>query len=273
MDDDLFNKILEDCRAFPLRSIEPFLNGEPFVDPRILPRLERIRLRLPNTKLRLYTNGYGLTPKIVDALIGLGIDHLYVSLNTLNPKTYQQILGLRLERTLENLAHLTDPVRRERVARRITFRMTRLPDTPVSEQQSFIDFCRKCGVRHFIVGLFNYLGEIPSHLPVPGYPCEHITRVDVLSNGVVTLCCMDHEGKYAWGDVSKESILDIYNGSEAIKYRTLHRTGKRRKTTPCDRCNVFWPSLEKMSPWRKAHFAIKAGYYFIRYRPSGKRAL
>lgn len=272
MSDDLFEKIVEDCRAFPLKAIEPFLNGEPFVDPKIMPRLEWIRRRLPGTKLRLYTNGYGLTAKKIDALIGMDVDHLYVSINTLDPEKYRQILGLNLDRTLENMAYLTDPGRRSRVARRITFRMTRLPQTTLSEQQAFIDYCRKCGVRHFIVGLFNYLGDIPSHLPVPGYPCEHITRVDVLSNGVVTLCCMDHEGEFAWGDASQESILDIYNGSIARKYRMLHRAGKRRMAGPCGQCNVFWPSLEKMPPWRTMRFAIQAGYYFLRYRPSGKHS-
>ena len=149
--------------------------------------------------------------------------------------------------------------------------MTRLADTPLSEQDEFLDYCRKSGVRSFIVGLFNYMGDIPSHLPVPGYPCEHITRVDVLSNGVVTLCCMDHEGKFAWGDASKDSIVDIYNGPVARNYRTLHRRGKRREAGPCGQCNVFWPSLEKMSPLRTAQFALQAATYFMRYHPSGKQ--
>ena len=40
MSDALFEKIIESCREFPLRNIEPFLNGEPLVDPKIMQRLE-----------------------------------------------------------------------------------------------------------------------------------------------------------------------------------------------------------------------------------------
>jgi MoaA/NifB/PqqE/SkfB family radical SAM enzyme len=79
MADDLFEAIIEQCRGFPLQQIEPFLQGEPFADPKIMERLERIRSRLPRTRLRLYTNGHALVPARVDQLLGMGIDCLYVS--------------------------------------------------------------------------------------------------------------------------------------------------------------------------------------------------
>src|SRR5512144_741309 len=62
MTNELFDKIIEECREFPLETIEPFLNGEPFVDPQIMNRLEKIRSRLPATKLKVYSNGYALSP-------------------------------------------------------------------------------------------------------------------------------------------------------------------------------------------------------------------
>ncbi|RME29287.1 MAG: radical SAM protein, partial [Deltaproteobacteria bacterium] len=271
MSDDLFEKILDDCRAFRLPAIEPFLNGEPFVDPKIMNRMELIRRKLPDTKLRIYTNGYGLTPDKIDALEGLGVDHLYVSLNTLDAESYTRITGLNLERTLANLEYLTAPERRSRVARRITFRITRTAQTTVEQQRAFVEFCRRRGVRPFIVGLFNYMGAIPSHLPVPAYPCEHIDRLDILSSGTVTLCCMDHEGRFAWGDVRQQSVLEIFNGPRAKHFRRFHRSGRRRKVEPCNRCNVFWPCFKGDSVWLSVKFALQAGAYFVRYRPVGVR--
>lgn len=271
MDDDLFEKLIDDCKAFPLPAIEPFLNGEPFVDSKIIDRMRHIRRELPNTKLRIYTNGYALRPKKIDALVGLGINHLYVSLNTLNSEQYQKTMGFELERTLENMAYLTDPVRRDRVAPNITFRMTRLDHTPIDEQQQFIDYCKSRGVRPFLVGLFNYKGEVGSSFPVPGYPCEHITRLDVLSSGKVTLCCMDQEGEYAWGDATKDSILEIFHDKIATQYREWHRTGRRKQIPPCGECNVFWPSFTRTSLYWKSRFLMEAGHYFLKYRPSGKK--
>jgi MoaA/NifB/PqqE/SkfB family radical SAM enzyme len=272
MSDDLFEHIVDQLRGFPVPAIEPFLQGEPFSDPKILPRLERLRSRLPKTRLRLYSNAYALTPARTDELCRVGLDHLYISVNTLDPVKYEANMGLKLERTLENLRYLADPGRRARVARMITFRMLRLPTTTLREQDEFLDFCKRHGVRSFIVAEFNYAGDIASGLPVPAYPCEHIDRLDILSNGVVTLCCMDQDGDYAWGDATKTPLLDIYHGHVARRYRDMHRSGRRRDIAPCDRCNLFWPSFTGMALWRRALTAAQVGLYFARFRPAGRRA-
>lgn len=271
MSDDLFEQIVESCREFPLQNVEPFLNGEPLVDPKIMQRMEYIRRRLPNTRLRLFTNGYALTPSRIDELSGIGLDRLTVSVNTLDKMKYREIMGFGLDRLLENLSYLTDPVRKGKVARRITFRMTRLPTTSLEEQNSFVKFCKKRGVRYTIKAVFNYKGDKLTMLPVPSYPCEHIDRLDILSNGTVALCCMDHNGEYALGDVKKESVLSIFNGEASRRYQMNHRHGRRNEITPCNVCNLSTPSLRCM-PWmRTTKFAVQVGYYYLRHGPAGRR--
>jgi len=272
MDQALFEKIISDCTEFPLPAIEPFLNGEPFVDPKIMDRLEMIRSRLPDTKLRVYSNGYALGPKRVDDLLGMGIDHLYISLNTLNPEKYKAIMGFKLERTLDNVKYLSDPSRRSKVARKITLRMTRMDDTTLEEQEQFKAFCDEHGVRCFIVGLFNYKGDVPSPLPVPSYACEHITRLDILSSGKVALCCMDQEGAYSLGDVNDHSVLEVFRGEVSKRYQDMHRGGRRTEIEPCGTCNLFWPSTDNMPIHKALSHAAKFWAYFATHRPTGKQA-
>jgi MoaA/NifB/PqqE/SkfB family radical SAM enzyme len=272
MDQALFEKIVEECRAFPLPAIEPFLNGEPFMDRDIIPRMRHIRERLPKTRLRLYSNGSLLTRARLDQMQDLGIDHLFISLNTLDPAQYKEILGLELDKTLGNLEHLCTRADRRGIARKITVRMTRFEDTPLAAQDAFVAFCRKLDVKPMIVGLFNYKGDIPSSLPVPKYPCEHITRLDVLANGNTTLCCLDQEGEYGWGDVRDHSVLEVFNGELARKYKDGQRSGRRLQTPPCDQCNLFWPSYAHMSPGRTIAVLAQSAAYFLKHRPSGRRA-
>jgi radical SAM protein with 4Fe4S-binding SPASM domain len=273
MEEELFLKIIEDCRQFPLETIEPFLNGDPFVDPRIIPRLAHIRKRLPDTKIDLYTNGYGLTPRRTDELIAIGgLNQLIISLNTTDPVRYQSIMGFKLEKTLANIEYLADPARRPKVARRIRLRMTRMDDTSLEEQDRFVAYTRGLKLEPFVVGLFNYKGDIPSHLPVPRYGCEHIERLDILSDGIVTLCCQDHEGQYRWGDVRTQSVLEVFRGATAARYRAMHRTGRRREIEPCGTCNLFWPCTSNMSLWQTARTLAGHGLYVIRHRPTGRRA-
>jgi MoaA/NifB/PqqE/SkfB family radical SAM enzyme len=271
MSQELFEKIVEDCTEFPLPAIEPFLNGEPFVDPNIMDRMEYIRSRLPKVQLRIYSNGYALSPKRIDGLCGLGVDHLYISLNTLDPQRYQSIMGLKLERTLDNVNYLTDSVRRHKVARRITLRMTRTDETTLAEQEEFKKFCDSRHVRCFIVGLFNYKGDVHSSLPVPKYPCEHIARLDIMSNGKAALCCMDQEGEYPLGDLRQQSVLEVYRGQASRHYQTMHRTGRRGEVAPCNSCNVFWPSTDNTPFWRAMLHTVQFWAYFAKHHPVGIR--
>ncbi|HPS31720.1 MAG TPA: radical SAM protein, partial [bacterium] len=160
MSDQLFNKIIDDCSVFKPENIEPFLNGEPFMDVRIFDRMQYIRKKLPDTKIKLYTNANLLSPEKIERLGDVGLDRLFVSLNTINELRYKKIMGLELENTLINLNYLIEAHNKKKIADRIVFRMTRTGDTELFEQDKFIKYCKEKGVDYYIVGLFNYKGEI-----------------------------------------------------------------------------------------------------------------
>jgi hypothetical protein len=145
-------------------------------------------------------------------------------------------------------------------------------DTPLAEQEEFKRFCDSRHVRCFIVGLFNYKGDIQSTLPVPKYACEHITRLDILSSGKVPLCCMDQEGEYPLGDVTQHSVLQVFQGEASRRYQEMHRAGRRAEITPCGTCNLFWPSTDNM-PWPRAMaHAVQFWAYLALYHPVGTHA-
>ncbi len=267
MSGELFEKIVDDCTRFPLPAVEPFLQGEPFVDPHIFERLSYINEKLPNTALRLYSNGAALTPAKADELRKLNVSKLYISLNTINPTKYEKIVGLPFEKTMENLRYLATANEKGRVAPEIVVRITLVDDIEKSEIAEFKRLCANLGVKPMTVGLFNYKGDIHSDLPVPPYPCEHINRLDILSNGETTLCCMDQEGEYGFGSVVNDSVLDVFNNRKATLVRTMHRTGKRLQFEPCDRCNLFWPSLSNLSLKWKIKHGFDLAMYFVKYRP------
>ncbi len=267
MDDDLFEKIIRDCMEFELPAIEPFLQGEPFVDPRIFDRLELINMLLPRTRLRLYSNGAALSPEKADRLREMRIEHLYLSINTIDHQRYKEITGLPFERTLENLRYLTERRGDGKVASMITVRLTLMKETTHEEKARFFALCHKLGVRGMMVGLFNYKGDIHSDLPVPPYPCAHINRLDVMVDGRTTLCCMDQEGEYGWGSVRERSVLEVFNGREATRVRELQRSGKRMQFEPCDRCNLFWADFSRVPFPRRAIFWGQWLSYHLRYHP------
>jgi len=76
--------------------------GEPLTHPRILDMVANAKKVAENVEL--ITNGILLTPEVSKALINLGLDRLWVSLDGATPKSYADVrLGDMLPRVLANL--------------------------------------------------------------------------------------------------------------------------------------------------------------------------
>jgi len=267
MTDELFEKIVEDCREFPLRRIEPYLHGEPFMDRKILERIAHINKRLPRTEVHIFTNGSLLTAKTVETLRELNIASMVISLNTAVPEKYNAIMGLDWKKTFANLERVAEANRsQKKVAERFVMRMTAPQETTDDEIQRFRKLARAMGARAVIVSLHNYKGDIDSERPVPQFPCYFVNDLDILYDGNTALCCMDHDGDYSWGDVKQHSVLEVFNSPIAKRYRQLMREDKRSELTPCNQCNMFWWSLERTGI-RRLQYGGRIAQYLIKHRP------
>jgi radical SAM protein with 4Fe4S-binding SPASM domain len=48
----------------------------------------------------------------------------------------------------------------------------------------------------------------------------------VLQDGRVTVCCVDHDGELAVGDVRKDRLADLWNGPAMQRLRRAHAAGR-----------------------------------------------
>ena len=267
MSDDLFAKIIDDCKQFPLRRIEPYLHGEPFMDPKLLDRIEYINKHLPDTEVHLFTNGSLLTAKRIERLKELRLDSMVISVNTSIGDKYNAVMGLDWKKTLANLERVADENKTDKpVAERFVIRMTAPKETTDAEIDSFRKLAKRLGARAVIVSLHNYKGDINSERPVPQFPCYFTNDLDILWDGNTALCCMDHDGEYSWGDVKKHSVLEVFNSPVAKMYRQKMREDKRNELTPCNECNMFWWGLERTGI-RRLQYTGRIAKYLIEHRP------
>ncbi len=267
MEDALFEKIVDDCKQFPLRRMEPYLHGEPFMDKKLVERIEYINKHLPKTEVHLFTNGSLLTKKTIDKLKEVNLSSMVVSLNTAVPEKYNAIMGLDWKKTLANLERIAAENRTDKpVARRFVMRMTAPKETSDEEIARFRTLARQMGARAVIVSLHNYKGDINSERPVPQFPCYFVNDLDILYDGNTALCCMDHDGEYSWGDVKKHSVLEVFNSSIAKRYRQKMREDKRNELEPCNECNMFWWSLERTGI-RRLQYTGRIAQYLIKHKP------
>ena len=267
MSDELFAKIIDDCKEFPLRRMEPYLHGEPFMDKKLVERIAYINKHLPRTEVHLFTNGSLLTAKTVEKLKEVNLASMVISVNTAMPEKYNAIMGLDWKKTLANIERVAAENRSDKpVAKRFVMRMTAPKETTDEEIVRFRRLAKQMGARSVIVSLHNYKGDINSERPVPQFPCYFVNDLDILWDGNTALCCMDHDGDYSWGDVKQHSVLEVFNSPVAKRYRQLMREDRRNELAPCNECNMFWWGLERTGI-RRLQYTGRIAQYLIKHRP------
>lgn len=242
MSDALIDKILGDLEAIPRDlpfGISPFKVNDPLLDKRIFDICAQISRRLPNAQPRLFTNASPMTDANIERIARIErLQHLWISLNEFEPETYQKVMGLPLERTLQRMDSLHAAVEAGRFPHPVIVSRVRncSPD-----DDAFIAFVGQRFPR-FAVSVMPYAswaGQIESPDPQapPAIGCGRWFELSIMSTGKVALCCMDGEGKHVIGDVTAEHALTIYNSAG---YRKLRQEVSTRMSAgfPCNECLV-----------------------------------
>lgn len=227
--------------------ISPFKVNEPLLDHRLRDICRQIVKDVRQAKLRIFTNGSPLVASQIDWIqeLPLGrVEHLWVSLNSLDAAEYESIMGLELERTVRRLDDLHERLiertfpHRVVVSRVISTERNRwFEDTPGARADRA--FFAEVAARWPMFGRFpikrdGWLGYVePSEDEVPSGPCGRWFELSITATGKAALCCMDGEAKYSPGDVHESSLLDIYNQPSLLKMRNSKFRGGFE---PCKRC-------------------------------------
>jgi len=107
MTQETFDKILGSLDDLPELKRVVFTGfGEPLSHPHILDMVEAIRKR--DLSVTIGSNGLLLTSGIARELVKMGVDRLVVSVDGVNPMTYDKVRGADLTRVLDNLHHLNE---------------------------------------------------------------------------------------------------------------------------------------------------------------------
>ena len=236
MSDEMVMRLLYQLSEFKYPFwFSPFKVNEPLLDPRLQLICETFEKLCSRGRLRLFTNGSPLTTHHVQWIARLKrVEHLWISLNSTDPKEYQTLMGISFEKTAKRLDDLHDGL------------IPHFPHPVVLSRVSTGDFVRDSEFRMqcferwpmfrcIVLKRDGWLGYVePTNGVIPDTPCLRWFELSILSTGVVSLCCMDGEGAHSIGDVNTQSLLEVYN---APHYRDRRLSiVSRRGFEPCRRC-------------------------------------
>jgi hypothetical protein len=233
MPDELIDKLVEEMKGFTKPFFfSPFKVNEPLLDKRTIPLCERMNREVPNAVLRIFTNGSALTPDNVAGIAALkNVVHLWISLNSHIPEEYERLMSLPFERTAKRLDYLHE----QDFPHPVVLSTVGFPNDP------FRRYCfeRWPKFQSMAIKKDGWLGYTdPASPEVPNSPCGRWFELSITAAGVVSHCCMDGTGKYAIGDVSKQTMLEVYNTPFWRERREKMQSRKQLDDrSPCNRCS------------------------------------
>lgn len=209
MDEELFHKIIEQLASINYSGrFSLFSNNEPFLDERIIDFQKYAREGLPNAKMQLFTNGTLLTlPKFKEIINYLD----YLVIDNYNPflklNATSAIIRDYCEKHPELIAKVTIVLRRPQEI------------------------------------LTSRGGNAPNRKDLQSYPdascCLPFKQLIIRPDGKVSLCCNDPLGLMTLGDVSEDSLQDIWYGESFQNVRDLLLKG-RKTLDHCRYCDTFY---------------------------------
>ena len=209
MSTELYHKIIDELASLNYSGeISLFSNNEPLLDERIVELHKYAREKLPYARIHMFTNGTLFNIELFKSLIPY-LDELIID-------NYMQKLQM-----IKPVKEIYDYVSEHpELSRKVTI---------VLRKQQEI--------------LTSRGGDAPNRTDMPTYEGETCAlpfeQMIIRPDGKVSLCCNDPIGKNTLGDVSKESLVDIWYGPKFTRVRELLALG-RENWEHCKHCDTFY---------------------------------
>lgn len=225
---EMYERIAGELAAYrdTLEGVFMINYNEPTADPRFLEQVKVLKKNgLPAAVL---TNGWGLTPERVDALLEMGgLRYLSINLSTLDRERYAKDRGAdHLPIVLRNLEYVKDkPVAKEMV-------VVVLGRGDAVHKQDFEDIKARYAGTRFEMRTYEVMDRA-GHLDLglkPEAPiarlrgCENVgsrplQHLHITPHGECVLCCEDYDERYVVGDLTKSSVAEVLRGPEIARLR------------------------------------------------------
>ena len=265
---ELFEKICAELREGYL-GFSPFMS-DPLTDPLLFDRL-KLQDKYPRIKLHLFTNGIRLV-KLSDLEIITLLSRLeYINISIGGPTRldYKTMFGVdKFDDVILGLVRLA------RIRKKINSRcglMLHVRTNKKSEiNDKWVNGFRKLGYQcDDVLDTFaNWGGVIkPEHIPAGAKlietdnsdkrnPCVFaLIEQSILPDGRVSGCaCMDGEGSVITGDITKNTMREVWESKEAIAFRDSFSRGQVTKL--CSTCSYYTDAHEFFRQSKYADFKL-----------------
>lgn len=229
-----FQGIIDELASTQPRRVSLYLQNEPLLDKRLPEFAAYVSERIPNTSTLVTTNGTNLKESMGAALIDSGLKRLKVSIQSLDSEQNKAIMGKSCDadKVVENVLAFKKIIKEKRAKHfdlRISTVVTKINEDCIEDYRRF---WKSHGIRLVTSALENRGGNMenvddlnPGEMEVRDNCIRPSREMCVLFNGDAVLCCVDWHRVEVVGNVFRDSVLDVWNGSRLDHIRNAFACG------------------------------------------------
>lgn len=267
MDMDLFNKTIDDIKAFCIKKngkiklMKLYSTGEPLLHKNIIEMMQIIKRADICDQLEVTTNGSMLTPEIAKTMVDVGLDYLRISIYSVTTDGQKRVTKSNVlpETIRDNVKYVFDY--RNSLGKSKPFICAKIIDTHTEENELFREMYKNISDEQIVETPWSipklevnaleklydgkedgqeadakYRAEVMYKArKACRYPFTHLT---VRSNGDAVVCCTDWSRDTCVGNVKNNSIEEIWDSKSLYKFRVMMLTTKGINHPICASCEL-----------------------------------
>ena len=268
MDFDLYRKTIDDLKKFPgqLKMLRLALHGEPLMNPRFPDMVRYAKEANVAQHIETVTNGSLLNPELNRRIIDAGIDRVRISVESVTEEGYARISGVKLDmdKFLNNIRDLHERSGRCEIYCKIVDIAVPTDAEKKRFSELFGDVCDKYFIDSVIPHWSDYdrLNEIKefnagTQRGLHGQSVRDVRICPIVfytlavhADGQVGVCCSDWRRELIFGDLSRDSLPDIWNSEKLFRFWLTQAAGKRDSIKVCARCmNPVYDCSDYLDPY------------------------
>jgi len=244
----ILEKFLPYCDHLQYLSLQGF--GESLLDEMLVGKVALAKF-MGFKGIGFATNCSELSWKKSKELLEAGLDTLICSVDGLTPETHEAIrIGLNLDKILKNILWFMLQRTLGGSRAKVIIRFIKQKSN-IHEWEQFKWWWEKqidpsYGDQVVSFDIVDCEGKVKDYkdkdvlgdVDVPCVCDQLYSRMIVLSNGDVALCCADDNGRFNIGNVLESDPIEIYNGEVFTRYRRLMEEGRIGELELCNTCTI-----------------------------------
>lgn len=252
---ELYRKIVDDIAAFPdpLKILRVNGNGEPLLHPEFPEMIRYAKEKGVAEFVEFLTNGSKLNPELNERLIGSGVDRIRISVEEVSEEGYREMAGtdVDFDRLLANIKDLYERSSRAGGTCEIYIKTVDAAVATKEKEEAFYrlfgDICHRIWIDH-VIPLWSGWDDIDDRFELQqiGGHGQALRKTTVCPfpfyslminpDGIVTACCADWQRKLVLGDLTRQSLLEVWNGEPLRTFWIDILSGRKEQYEMCAQC-------------------------------------